>query len=73
MVLKDKPGESAGQGKVEIPLLDAVSAVCQDPTITDEEHLAAITCQSLPQVGMHCRFPFLLVPDCANLRILSWQ
>ncbi|PUU82704.1 hypothetical protein B9Z19DRAFT_1120284 [Tuber borchii] len=53
VVLKDQSGRSAGEGKVEVPLLDAVSAVCRDPTITDEEHLAAITCKSLPQVGMH--------------------
>ncbi|RPB02705.1 hypothetical protein L873DRAFT_1801681 [Choiromyces venosus 120613-1] len=43
--------------KSEVPLLDAVFAVCQDPTITQEENLASITGKSLPQVGMYCKFP----------------
>ncbi|PWW79953.1 hypothetical protein C7212DRAFT_290078 [Tuber magnatum] len=53
VVLMEPSEGGTGQDKVEVPLLDAVSKVCRDPTITDEEKLAAITCKSLPQVGMH--------------------
>ncbi|KAG0640471.1 hypothetical protein HOY80DRAFT_1135941 [Tuber brumale] len=53
VVLIDHGENDMGPVKVEVPILDAVSMACADPTIADEELLADITCKSLPQVGMH--------------------
>nr|ADU56596.1 hypothetical protein [Tuber melanosporum] len=53
VVLVNKNVQGVGPCKVEVPLLDAISLACSDPTIADEELLAEITCKNLPQVGMH--------------------